>query len=328
MARGGRVLVVQPAFLGDVVFTSALVDAVAEQFAEVDVCVTPRARDVVEAMPRASHVQVFDKRGADSGIGGVWRTARRLRERRYDVAVLPHESPRSAVLTVLARIPRRVGFHGAPGSPLYTERVAASRETFVGREAALARALGAEPRPMRLVARPEWVRMADQRLRGATSVAALCIGSEWETKIWPAHHFAELADRLAERGLAPVLLGGPSDKPLAEAVQARAGALCIDTTGNSVGEALAILARSSLVVGGDTGLVHAARALGVPTVALFGPSPTAVHELASKQHAVTLGLECSPCSAHGQRRCPLGHHRCMRDLSAEAVLAHCEAVLA
>jgi heptosyltransferase-2 len=43
---------------------------------------------------------------------------------------------------------------------------------------------------------------------------------------------------------------------------------------------------------------------------------------------VTLGLDCSPCSAHGQRRCPLGHHRCLRDLSAAAVLEHCEAVLA
>jgi len=328
MAGGGRVLVVQPAFLGDVVFTSALVDSLAERFAEVDVCVTPRASDVVEAMPRAAQVQVFDKRGSDAGIGGLWRMARRLRERRYDVAVLPHGSPRSALLALVARIPRRLGFHGAPGSPLYTERAAAPRGTFVGREAALVRALGAEPRPMRLAARPEWLRMADERLRGASSLAALCIGSEWETKIWPAHHFAELADRLAERGLTPVLLGGPRDKPLAEAVQARAGAFCIDTTGNPVREALAILARSSLVVGGDTGLVHAARALGVPTIALFGPSPTTVHELGTRQRVVTLELECSPCSAHGQKRCPLGHHRCMRDLSAETVLAHCEAVLA
>jgi heptosyltransferase-2 len=232
------------------------------------------------------------------------------------------------LLTVLARIPRRVGFQGAPGSPFYTERVAAPASTFVGREAALARAVGAEPRPIRLAARPEWLRMADERLRGTTAVAALCIGSEWETKIWPAQHFADLADRLAERGLSPVLLGGPRDKPLAEAVQARAGALCIDTTGNPVGEALALLARSSLVVGGDTGLVHAARALGVPTIALFGPSSAAVHDLGPRERAVTLGLDCSPCSAHGQRRCPLGHHRCMRDLSAEAVLAHCESVLA
>ena len=329
MARAGRVLVVQPAFLGDVVFTSALVDALAERFAEVDVCVTPRGRDAALATPGAARVQVFDKRGDDAGPAGLWRAARRLRERRYDAAALPHRSPRSALLAWLARIPRRVGFRGAPGSPLYTERVAAPAGPYTRREAALARALGAEPRPMRLAPRPEWVRAADERLRGVSSApAALCIGSEWETKIWPAAHFATLADHLAERGLTPVLLGGPREKPLAEAVQARAGARCLDTTGNSIGEALAILARSAICVGGDSGLVHAARAMGVPTVALFGPTAPLVHELGPKERAVTLGLDCSPCSAHGQRRCPLGHHRCLRDLPAGLVLEHCEAVLA
>jgi heptosyltransferase II len=328
MARVGRVLVVQPAFLGDVVFTSALVDALGDRFAEVEVCVTPRAHDVVLAMPRATRAQVFDKRGADKGIGGLWRTARRLRERAYDLAVLPHESPRSATLALLARVPRRIGFSGAAGSPFYTERVAAPRGNFLQREAALARAAGAEPHPMRLVPRPEWVTAAAERLENAAAIASLCIGSEWETKIWPAQQFAELADRFAERGLLPVLLGGPRETVLAEAVQARAGARCIDTTGNGVGEALAILARSAIVVGGDTGLVHAARALGVPTVALFGPSSAAVHEFGVRERAVSLGLDCSPCSAHGQRHCPLGHHRCMRDLSADTVLAHCDAVLA
>ena len=239
MARAGRVLVVQPAFLGDVVFTSALVDALADRFAEVDVCVTPLGREVALAMPRAALVQVFDKRGADRGPAGLWRTAHRLRERRYEAAALPHKSPRSALLAWLARIPRRVGFRGAPGSPLYTERALEPRGTFTQREASIARAFGADPRPMRLEPRPEWVRAAEERLRVTSgAIAALCVGSEWETKIWPAERFAALADRLAERGLTPVLLGGRREKPLAEAVQARAGARCLDTTGNPIGEGI------------------------------------------------------------------------------------------
>jgi len=182
---------------------------------------------------------------------------------------------------------------------------------------------------MRLEPRPEWVRAAEERLRVTSgAIAALCVGSEWETKIWPAERFAALADRLAERGLTPVLLGGRRGKPLAEAVQARAGARCVDTTGNPIGEALAILSRSAICVGGDSGLVHAARAMGVPTVALFGPTTPSLHEWGPKQRAVALGLDCSPCSAHGQRRCPLGHHSCLRDLPAGLVLEHCEAVLA
>ncbi len=325
----GRALVVQPSFLGDVVFTSALVDSLAARFAEVDVCVTPRGLEVAQAMPGAAQVHVFDKRGSDRGPSGLWRAARRLRQRAYDVAVLPHRSARSALLAVLAGVPRRIGFWLAAGAPFYTERVPWRGGTYIAREADLARALGADPRPMRLVPRREWVRAAEERLRGiAARPAALCIGSEWQTKIWPAQHFAALAEALAERGFAPVLLGGPRERPLAEDVQARAGARCLDTTGNSIGEALALLSRSALCVGGDTGLVHAARALGVPTVAVFGPTSAAVHQLGPRERAVALGIDCSPCSAHGQRRCPLGHHRCLRELPAERVLAACESVLA
>jgi len=212
MARAGRVLVVQPAFLGDVVFTSALVDALAERFAEVDVCVTPRGRDAALAMPGAARVQVFDKRGDDAGPAGLWRTARRLRERRYDAAALPHRSPRSALLAWLARIPRRVGFRGAPGSPLYTERVATPAGSFPRREAALARALGAEPRPMRLVPRPEWVRAAEERLRLACRQTADlgCAGTRGKSRIEAVDVEAEIgrtvaddAPRLGNYGLDP-----------------------------------------------------------------------------------------------------------------------------
>ena len=93
-------------------------------------------------------------------------------------------------------------------------------------------------------------------------------------------------------------------------------------------EALAILARSAIAVGGDSGLVHAARALGIPTVAVFGPTASDVHVFGARERAVTLGLSCSPCSVHGSMRCPLGHHRCLDDLDAETVAAACREVLA
>jgi heptosyltransferase-2 len=108
----------------------------------------------------------------------------------------------------------------------------------------------------------------------------------------------------------------------------RAAAHCIDTAGNPVGEALAVLSLCALAVGGDTGLVHAARALGIPTVAVFGPTPTDVHLFGARQRVVSLRLPCSPCSVHGSHRCPLGHHGCLRDLDAGRVLASCREVLA
>ena len=111
-------------------------------------------------------------------------------------------------------------------------------------------------------------------------------------------------------------------------MNAAARTKCIDTTGNPVGEALALLSEAALCVGGDTGLVHAARALGTPTIALFGPTSPDRHVFSGRARPVSLGIECSPCSEHGQERCPLGHHRCLRDLDVDRVLDACEAAIA
>jgi heptosyltransferase-2 len=325
-----RILVIQTAYLGDTVFTSALFAALSRRFprSEIDVCVAPRGRDVALAFPGVGHVHVFDKRDADSGLTGLRRIAARLATRQYALAVLPHRSLRTALLARLARIPERIGFAGGPASLLYTVRVASGEKAFLRREAALAAALGAPASAMRLVPRAEWVAAARAALGPAATgkIVAVCLGSEWATKIWPARHVADLVRRLAASGLQPVLLGGPRERDLAREVGAATD--CIDTTGNSVGEALAILSLSALAVGGDTGLVHAARALGIPTVAVFGPTPVHVHVFGSRERAVSLGLRCSPCSIHGSARCPLGHHRCLDDLGAEQVMLACREVLA
>lgn len=322
-----RALVIQTAFLGDTVFTSALVRAMAKRWpdAQVDLCVAPRGRDVAQAIPGAGFVHVYDKRGVDKGYAGLRRVAARLATRQYDLAVLPHRSIRTALLAWTAGIPERVGFARAAGSLLYTTRVISLERAFLKQEADLARALGAEPQPMALEPRREWVGAARAALGPSDGerLAAICLGSEWETKVWPVSRVASLARLLVSRGLRPVLLGGPRERAMAREVNCGS----IDTTGNPVGEALAILSMSAVAVGGDTGLVHAARAMGVPTVAVFGPTSPAVHLFGPRERAVSLGLPCSPCSVHGSRKCPLGHHRCLRDLDADRVAAACQDVL-
>jgi heptosyltransferase-2 len=324
-----RLLVIQTAYIGDTVFTSALVRAISRRFpgAELDACVAPRARDVALAFPGVAQVHVYDKRGADRGIAGLRRVAARLATRQYSLAILPHGSIRTALLARLARIPERVGFAGTLASLLYTARVRTKQRAFLRREADLAAALGAGAEAMGLVPRPEWIASARTRLEPVAGerLAAVCLGSEWPTKIWPAPRVADLTRLLSARGLRPVLLGGPRERGLAQEIGGAGGS--IDTTGNSVGEALAILAQSALAVGGDSGLVHAARALGVPTVAVFGPTSSDVHLFGPRERAVSLGLSCSPCSVHGSMRCPLGHHRCLVDLDAERVALACREVL-
>ena len=337
-------LVVQPAFLGDAVFLGPAVRALLARWpaAEVALCVTPRGAAVARHLPGCARVEVYDKRGADAGLRGFARVARRLRAFRPDLALVPHRSLRSGALALASGAERRVGY-----APLCTERLALDRRLpFVDRTLALVARAGwsgvgsggggeggdgeeegwrwreppAGDPALALEPPPEQAAYAARALAGLSApLVGLVPGAEWETKRWPEERWAGLAALLSARGAALVLLGGPAERALAGRVASAAGVPVRDTTGNTVEEALAILARCDLVVGGDTGLVHCARALARPTVALFGPTAARLHHFTARERAITLGLPCQPCHAHGPRRCPLGHHRCLGDLQVTQV---------
>jgi heptosyltransferase-2 len=143
--------------------------------------------------------------------------------------------------------------------------------------------------------------------------AVLCPGAEYgPAKRWP--YFAELSRRLA---LPSVVLGSAKERELGAQVRGRnlAGETTLD-------EAIELLAGAALVVSNDSGLMHVAAALQRPQVALYGSSsPKHTPPLSPRARVLWLGLECSPCYA---RECPLGHLRCLRELSVDQVLESVE----
>ena len=119
----GPTLVIQTAFLGDVVLTTPLLAALAERHGPVDVVTTPAAAPLIETHPAVGAVIRYDKGGGDRGLGGLWRLGARLRARRYSRAYLPHRSWRSAALALLAGAPERTGFADSPAALTYTRRM-------------------------------------------------------------------------------------------------------------------------------------------------------------------------------------------------------------
>jgi heptosyltransferase-2 len=323
-----RFLLVHPAFLGDTVFLGPAVRALKSRWpgCEVAVVVTPRGEPVARLLPGVDEVFVYDKRRADAGLGGVLRLGARLRAFAPDVALVSHPSARSGSVAWLSRAQRRIGY-----APLCNDRVSIDRgRPFVDRSLALAARAGApsEDRRLRLVAPAELAAYASEVLRGAARpLVGIVPGAEWGTKRWGQGKYAELARRLARDGATVLLLGGPGERDLAAGIAGESGVPVLDTTGNSIAEALALLARCDLVVGGDTGLVHCARALGRPSVLVFGPTDPSRHVFGERERAVRVDLECSPCHDHGPERCPLGHHRCMADLEVDAVERQARALL-
>jgi heptosyltransferase-2 len=159
------------------------------------------------------------------------------------------------------------------------------------------------------------------RLDPSRPVVAFCPGAEYgPAKRWPAEHFAALAMRLAERGWQVWLFGSDKDQPVAADIAAAApGADVTDLCGRTnLASAIDLLSLASVVVSNDSGLMHVAAALGRPLVALYGSSsPAHTPPLDPRARLVWLQPDCSPCYA---RVCPLGHFRCMRELSPERVL--------
>ena len=167
--------------------------------------------------------------------------------------------------------------------------------------------------------------LADGRL------AALAPGAAHATKRWPVAHWSALAERLGAAGNRPVIVGGPEDRGLAQQLVAEGGGAVASAAGEfSLQETGALLARARVVVSGDTGVMHMATGVGTPVVALFGPTVGQFGFFPYRARAAVLerALDCRPCSATGTAACPLGHHRCLADITPEEVAAAVERLVA
>lgn len=316
-------LVVQTAFLGDVVLTTPLLAALAERHGPVDVVTTPAAAELLETHPAVGEVIRYDKRGADAGLAGLWRLGSALRARRYERVVLPHRSWRSAALALLADVPERAGFADASAAITYTTRIT---RPGVGHEVerllALAGPRASPSPPVSLALGAADFAAADAWLAHrdiAPGFVALAPGSIWGTKRWPGY-----ADLAAALDGPLVLLGGPDDAALAESIAARAPERVHSAAGEvSLRTSAALIARARVLVTNDSAPLHLATAAGTPVVAIFGPTVPAQGFGPRGPADLALGhptLGCRPCSAHGPQVCPLLHHRCMRELSVETVV--------
>lgn len=329
-------LVIQTSFLGDTVLTTPLLSQLANR-GPVDVVTTPAAAPILANHPAVRSVIAYDKRGTDRGFGGMLRLARRLRAGRYDIAFLAQGSWRSAAIAWLARIPQRIGFATSAGRLLYTRRVPYRDDLHhAARLLLLSRPNGREPTPAER--RPSLApgdrerREVDALLAGHgvqadERLVALAPGSVWATKRWP--YYPELAQLLSEHARI-VVVGSSADSPLARAIVAAAPS-SVDATGQlSLLASAELLGRCGTLVTNDSAPMHLASAMGTPTVAIFGPTVPEFGFGPLSPRVSVVGhetLPCRPCDRHGPQRCPLGHHRCMRDLAPSVVADRTRALL-
>jgi len=327
-----RILVVAPSWVGDAILAEPLIALLREPYEEpmVDVLAPAWCAPVFGRMRGVRRMVEAPFAHGRVDLAARRRLGRELKAAQYRRAIVLPNSWKSALVPFLAGIPRRTGYVGEFRYGLLNDARTLDAKgvpRLVDRFAALAAPPGTlVPTPPAPVLVPDVANRGAatraMRLRTDRPVAILCPGAEYgPAKRWPPTHFADLAARFLADGRQVWLVGSPNDKLAASSVLQAAGEpgrRILDLTGRTdLGTAIDLMSLASVVVSNDSGLMHAAAAVGVPVVALFGSSsPVYTPPLSPLAQVAKIDIDCSPCF---KRECPLGHFRCMRELDPQLV---------
>jgi len=328
-----RLLCVRFSSIGDVLLTTPLLRALKRRHPEAEIFFVTKRAMAPLVMENPNLMQVIAL-GPGERITDL---ARRLRALGATYGLDLHGNLRSTALRWLVPSCRWSGYSKrkiartlliSTKINVYGTHVPVPERYF---EAARALDLAPDGKPPEFflapAARERTARWLSDRGLDGRPFAALAPGAAHATKRWPIHHWQALAERLQRMNYAVVALGGPEDRELASNL----GSSVINAAGEfSLQETGACLARAAVLVSGDTGVMHMATGVGTRVVALFGPTvePFGFFPYSSRATVVEGDLACRPCSAMGTQHCPLGHHRCLRDIMPDHVAAAVQRLVA
>jgi heptosyltransferase II len=336
-----RLGVFLPNWIGDVVMATPALRALRRKFGpqtEMIGVMRPYVADVLSGTDWFDDVLLY-KKGASEPDLSRRMLVKKLRAANLDEILLLTNSIRTAWMAWLSGVRVRTGYVGDLRRWFLTNRLSQPRSAMTGKPLPtldsylhLASALGCPPESptMELATTVVDELAADaawQKLGLANDERVVVInsgGAFGAAKNWPLEHFAALAKRIVSEWGGYVLVNsGPKERPFASEIVTRAADRRVLTLADiehlPVGLTKAAIRRARLLITTDSGPRFFGIAFGKSVVTLFGPTdPIATQTHYPHETCLSLSLDCQPCR---QRSCPLGHHRCMRDLSVERVYA-------
>ncbi len=347
MKRPRRILVRGPNWLGDLVMATPGFRALRRLFPDAEIVLHARAAHLALLSGTPWIDQLVPVASYHRGVASMLREAFVLRARGFDLGLCLPDSTSAALLMRASGVARVVGYrrggarwlldHATPAPPPMTPR---ERHVLGVVRAAADAAAGAdtidavdwEDTRVELFVDAESEERAARLARDAAlgaeePLALLAPGASYgPSKCWPPESFASLADALARDGVRVAVVGAPEERPRAERVTAAARSAPLDWCGRFDLRTLkAVVRRARLLVCNDAGARHVAVALGVPCIAIFGPTSIAKTAL-NLEHVRVFESEvgCRPCY---HRHCPIDH-RCMHAIAPRAVLGAARETLA
>lgn len=336
-----NILLVKLSSIGDVVHTLPSLAALRKTFPESHITwvVEEEAYDIVQGNPQVDRILVSGRkrwarliregRRVGETLGEIRRFVRDLRDRPYDVVIDFMGLLKSAVLVLLSRGRRKLGYDSMQelSGLFYSEKIPEDMgKHAVDRYLDFARHLGAEAAeaefflhvPEESAGRAEALLCEGGVGPGSPFVVLSPMSFAGETRLWEDDRFASLGDRIARELGQPVVLTGHESGGRIERIAAAMETRALNLEGRTTLKELAhIYRRASVVVTPDSGPMHIAAAVGTPVVALFGASEPARTGPYGRIHTVVRSdLPCSPCF---RKTCET--RQCMKDITVEAVFA-------
>lgn len=337
-------LVIQTAFPGDLFLSIPLLKQLRIYFPDDEIMLMCRKgmKDIYLREKLADHCFEVDKKDASKNKSIL----NEIKSQDWQRVICPHESYRSAFLVRSLKVREgAVGFKKYWNAPFFSRRVgkdyalpdalrqlsllAAISPQFdrVYREAGLERFENRSDRAIVTYQKerlPEWASMQLKTpvLSKDRRTIFLAPGSVWQTKRWTLDGYVDLAKTLVRRGDKVVLVGSPPEAELCNAIHAQVPEARNTAGKTNLMELVDLLTTGHGLVCNDSGAMHAAAVAGLPTVAIFGPTTLDLgfRPWQNRATVVQVDLNCRPCGKHGGKKCPIGTHQCMKDVTAETVL--------
>jgi heptosyltransferase-2 len=330
--KNNKILIIQTAFLGDVILTTPLVAELRKIFPSglIDFLTIPKSVNILENNPDLNEIIVFDKKGIDRGLSGLYKMGKLLSNKSYDFCITPHRSLRSAYLSYATGAKTRIGFNRSACKKAFNH-IVKYRADFheIKRNLSLLESFNSDIKLSlpRIFPTEDDKKIIDQliidkNINIKSRIFALAPGSIWPTKRWPESYYAEICNKLVRDGYQPVLIGGPADKELCniilkgcQAAQSLAGEITLR-------QSTYFLMQCAGLLTNDSAPLHLGMAAGIPVYSIFGATVPefGFAPIGEKSKVIEYkNLACRPCGIHGGNKCPTKTFDCMLKLKPDKV---------